>query len=637
MKTWRILTGLLLAGSLTCLATVPVTNSWAVENPNSSATTEKPDSPAVTEKTDSTETTAAASDYTSISHGHIDIFHGTSTDKNNLVLQMGDDTHSGDKETTRVFRTPESGILDVVKERWVSQKDQHNFAELTGGEAAILPMTQVDNSLWPGWDMMEAKPGFNAVDIVFDEVVAPANSKIVVASDGALGSGKFASYLKDPKSPDKENYDLKAGLYIHNEPLSHTHVYWAFTKPGIYQFKVHLRNGAKDGIDSGKYVCSRSATYTWRVFDKEGKLPTELKMENLGEPVADLGCQASSNNSMHQVRGTLKAPDAKTLLGIKATETSTEKPTTNDKPVEDKPSNNTDQPNPQPSTPAVPADCKPYPVGKASGGTSSYSGGGSYRIPFNTHVHPRWVFTAPGTYNVTIRQTVTLKSGKTVSASTPLRFNVGGSGNANEGHFDIGAEVVNDTLRAVVKDDRTSPARWVSPASLTFGLGDAAKATAPAGIEFIAPAGKTIWMIPEVQKAGVPWLGANTMTPSMVANAPQGAVWSIESFNGPGQMALFQSASFGGKAVVWLNTASGKTVTTPGTTASGPNQTVKNGVIYEWKTPDGQACTPTEAQKAALAHTGTSPLNLAIAVLAMGITVLGVGVLVNRKLLHTQQ
>ncbi len=64
---------------------------------------------------------------------------------------------------------------------------------------------------------------------------------------------------------------------------------------------------------------------------------------------------------------------------------------------------------------------------------------GSHTVPANTHVHQNWVFSEPGTYKVGITQSATLKDGGKISSPATLTFNVGGAGNADDGHFDFGA------------------------------------------------------------------------------------------------------------------------------------------------------------------------------------------------------
>ncbi|SPT52571.1 putative ABC transporter-associated repeat protein [Actinomyces bovis] len=119
--------------------------------------------------------------------------------------------------------------------------------------------------------------------------------------------------------------------------------------------------------------------------------------------------------------------------------------------------------------------------------------GDSYTLPKNTHAHPNWVFTAPGTYKVGLEMSVTPSSGSTITtpkASTTLSFVVGpgASGDATDGHFDLGPVAESGALVARVKDDRKQPATWVDPTTLTFALGDAAKLKAPEELSFISAA-----------------------------------------------------------------------------------------------------------------------------------------------------
>lgn len=129
------------------------------------------------------------------------------------------------------------------------------------------------------------------------------------------------------------------------------------------------------------------------------------------------------------------------------------------------------------------------------------------------------------------------------------------------------------TLIPSLKDDRKQPAAWVNPESLTFGLGSAAIANAPQGIEFIAPAGQKIWMIGSTQVNGVPWLGANTQHESIVGGVPAGVKWTLNSVNGPGKLAVFESGNFGtvvGKR--WFDNVGGpRSVEIPHNTHVHPN------------------------------------------------------------------
>lgn len=215
--------------------------------------------------------------------------------------------------------------------------------------------------------------------------------------------------------------------------------------------------------------------------------------------------------------------------------------------------------------PAAPV-CRPVEVTKQK--NSGF--GGSHTIAANTHVHPNWVFTAPGTYRVGITQSARARSGGILRTTGTLVFQVGGAGNANSGHFDVGTLVQGSRLQMAIKDDRSQPAAWKSPQELVFGISGNARTTAPAGMEFVAAAGSPIWMIASTQQAGVPWVGANTQHPSL-HGATQGAVnWQITSFSGPGRMAVFESANFGKVGKVWFTgSPAGPQKVIVGRTASG--------------------------------------------------------------------
>lgn len=215
--------------------------------------------------------------------------------------------------------------------------------------------------------------------------------------------------------------------------------------------------------------------------------------------------------------------------------------------------------------PAAPA-CRPVEVTKQK--NSGF--GGSHTIAANTHVHPNWVFTAPGTYRVGITQSARARNGGILRTTGTLVFQVGGAGNANSGHFDVGTLVQGSRLQMAIKDDRSQPAAWKSPQELVFGISGNARTTAPAGMEFVAAAGSPIWMIASTQQAGVPWVGANTQHPSLHGGT-QGAVnWQITSFSGPGRMAVFESANFGKVGKVWFTgSPAGPQKVIVGRTASG--------------------------------------------------------------------
>ncbi len=119
-----------------------------------------------------------------------------------------------------------------------------------------------------------------------------------------------------------------------------------------------------------------------------------------------------------------------------------------------------------------------------------------------------------------------------------------------EGHFDFGPAVVDGAFTMQVKDDRTAPPVWRDPSSVVLVLDDEhARREAdsvPEELSFIAPEGQDVWMIQQVQEAGVPWLGFNTQHETIV-NGPgaDGVELTLESVDGPGELAVFLNGTFG--------------------------------------------------------------------------------------------
>lgn len=116
------------------------------------------------------------------------------------------------------------------------------------------------------------------------------------------------------------------------------------------------------------------------------------------------------------------------------------------------------------------------------------------------------------------------------------------------GHFDFGAQIESGKLVPRVKDDRTQPPKWVDPSSLSFALGAKAEQKVPAGTaySFLGSAGSTVWLIPQTQVDGVPWLGWNTQDES-VRNQVKGSVtFTLDRVNGPGKLGVYLTDSFGG-------------------------------------------------------------------------------------------
>jgi putative ABC transporter-associated repeat protein len=146
-------------------------------------------------------------------------------------------------------------------------------------------------------------------------------------------------------------------------------------------------------------------------------------------------------------------------------------------------------------------------------------------------------------------------------AVTALVAGVPGAGAAGaaftDGHADYAARLIDGALRSQFKDGAVAPPAWREPADVVVVVGDNARQTVPASG---APAGvgrpgESVWVIPQVQKAGVPWLGWNTE--ELSAATVDGPVrWSLDAVEGPGNVVVFQTGAFG-RADVLFDAADG--------------------------------------------------------------------------------
>lgn len=160
-----------------------------------------------------------------------------------------------------------------------------------------------------------------------------------------------------------------------------------------------------------------------------------------------------------------------------------------------------------------------------------------------------------------------------VSATATLTFVVGpdANGNANEGHFDLGPRIVDGKLKLQMKDDRSQPASWVDPATLTFSLGDKATLKAPDALNFVATPGQDVWMISSSQSAGVPWLGMNSQAEEIVSKTSGEVTFTLVSVEGPGKVSVFTSGGLGGGVGEHLLQEEGSSYTLPANTHAHQN------------------------------------------------------------------
>ena len=129
------------------------------------------------------------------------------------------------------------------------------------------------------------------------------------------------------------------------------------------------------------------------------------------------------------------------------------------------------------------------------------------------------------------------------------------------GHVDLGATFNGDTLEFLARDDTQQPPVWRHLDDVVFRVTDAAKQTLPDGDDFAftgAKPGADVWVIPQTEVAGVPWLGWNTQAASLLEHSGNGVSLEFGGHEGPGEFSLFlQPGGFHAPQLLWTTTEPG--------------------------------------------------------------------------------
>ena len=440
-----------------------------------------------------------------LDRGHADIFDLTSDTSGALTLRIKEDaTGSG------VMREPEQTLLAVNKSTLT--QIPASVSQATGAPAAAYLLGQSgDNQatvLWPGWDTLGVAAGGYDAARFHISYTGPADGRIYAFT---------SSFTEGMKAVTNDgSFDLAPGGDDIDQPYAaHKHVNWLFTRAGRYTLTVQA-SAWTPGNTGAANAQSAVHTYTIDVADEasclaeSGAAPSTDQAQPAPAPGVGPGSLNSTNNQAAQDRadnGATGTPSAPALAPSSGTTGTT---------------GTTTGANPAPSSGAHI--------------TSGTTGG------------ERCVATRI-TREATEAEAATLASNSAPAntARTTLTVSVGdgASGNATDGHFDLGPAIENGTLVARVKDDRSQPAQWVDPSSLTFALGDAARITAPADLGFVATPGSSVWLIPSTQIAGVPWLGLNSQREEIVTGTTGGVQFTLDAVEGPGRVAVFNAGALG--------------------------------------------------------------------------------------------
>lgn len=123
----------------------------------------------------------------------------------------------------------------------------------------------------------------------------------------------------------------------------------------------------------------------------------------------------------------------------------------------------------------------------------------------------------------------------------------------SNGHVDLGPRFVDGTWTIQLRDDTTDPAVWRPLENVVLQATSKARVAVPAdpAYTFLGKPGQQVWVIPQVQQAGVIWPGWNTQDREVATRVDREVTWRLEGVRGPGAFTLFLNSDFGKPAPVF--------------------------------------------------------------------------------------
>ena len=537
--------------------------------------------------------------------GDLSIFDAVATANGEVDLQLKDGA-------TGTSHNPAQTTLKIPASTWQNISDDYPGSP---GGYFVSQGVQASSPLQPasaapkgrlGWDTSQlAQAGFSAAHF---EVSYSGPEGASVSLFGLDDNGQLASSLLVDG-----NYELNPlGSEIAPQQLAAAYPNWVFSAAGVYQLQVRVLAQRSDGT----VIASPVRSYRVEVGDVAAQAtPTPAPTEQ-NPDTQNPGAQPTAAPSAVPSAAPSAAPQPVASPSASAAPSTSASPVASPKPVTSQPSAS---PSPRSAiggeVKAKPSAANPAgkqllassrsaksaqaPRAAAQGRSASQARAavGQSRSAVTTRAgvqsfvsqaRPAQSFVSQarsvsqGAAAQTSAQKAKAQSAaavkenpasSAVSATATLTFVVGpdANGNANEGHFDLGPRIVDGKLKLQVKDDRSQPASWVDPATLTFSLGDKATLKAPDALNFVATPGQDVWMISSSQSAGVPWLGMNSQAEEIVSKTSGEVTFTLVSVEGPGKVSVFTSGGLGGGVGEHLLQEEGSSYTLPANTHAHQN------------------------------------------------------------------
>ncbi|MEV2237107.1 choice-of-anchor M domain-containing protein [Micromonospora sp. NPDC049891] len=209
---------------------------------------------------------ASAAEKVVLSKGHTDAID-VHYDGGALSLKVHDDTVS-----PAVTRNPADVIFQVLPEAAMPVPDDPRFAFLgaAGSQIWLLPMTQNQNLLWPGWNTTTLGAGTFAGDKVRLSLVDVDGPGAVSAFTQDTFGGPLVKFRSDDGLPDAIDVPVR----------THAHANWAFSAEGAYTLTFQ----ADATLTNGTTVSTGPVDYSFVVGELDGTGPgTVLTIGGMAE------------------------------------------------------------------------------------------------------------------------------------------------------------------------------------------------------------------------------------------------------------------------------------------------------------------------------------------------------------------
>lgn len=122
-----------------------------------------------------------------------------------------------------------------------------------------------------------------------------------------------------------------------------------------------------------------------------------------------------------------------------------------------------------------------------------------------------------------------------------------------DGHVDLGPRFVDGRWTIQIRDDRADPVVWRSLEDVVLQATAKARVTVPAdpAYGFLGRPGSQVFVLPQVQQAGILWPGWNTQDTEVATRVAREVTWTLDAVHGPGPFTLFLNSEFGRPAPVF--------------------------------------------------------------------------------------